>query len=146
MAQECFLCTDTTTNIRTCQHCTLVSSCSKHSEKHSSGYSRCFPIKVQETESRGRVLVATRLIKPGEIVLVEESAVKGFLHNFKVRMISRRYYSGPCTKSKPQCLGCFNTLAKNRVPCRQCGYPLCSAKCAKSKEHQVWYVSEDDLC
>ena len=89
MSQECFLCNDNTANIRKCQHCKLVSSCNPHMEKHSVN-SRCLPIKVQETKSRGRILVATRLIEPGETVMVEEAAVKGFTHvkfqNCKVKV------------------------------------------------------------
>ena len=46
--------------------------------------------------------------------------------------------SGPCTKSKPQCLHCFNKLSTStRVDCRSCGYPFCSIKCTKATEHRV---------
>ena len=46
--------------------------------------------------------------------------------------------SGPCTKSKPQCLHCFNELSTStRVDCRSCGYPFCSIKCTKATEHRV---------
>ena len=46
--------------------------------------------------------------------------------------------SGPCTKSKPQCLQCFNKLSTStRVDCRSCGYPFCSIKCTKATEHTV---------
>ena len=61
-------------------------------------------LKVVSSASKGRHLVARRLIHPGEVVLRETPAV-----------------TGPSTKSKPQCLQCCRELTPGTTrDCRSC--------------------------
>ena len=61
-------------------------------------------LKVVSSASKGRHLVARRLIRPGEVVLRETPAV-----------------TGPSTKSKPQCLQCCRELTPGTTrDCRGC--------------------------
>lgn len=67
----------------------------------------------------GRHLIATRTIKPSEIILREAPILRGPL------------LSGPAV-----CLGCLNAIdTSNYVSCERCNWPLCSEECKNSPEH-----------
>ena len=72
---SCFLC-GRNSNLSKCEKCQKIYSCDLHFEKHFSGLS-CLPVKVSNSSNKGHYLTATRIIKPGEIVLQETAAVTG---------------------------------------------------------------------
>lgn len=73
-----------------------------------------------EDEKVGRHLVATRDIKPGDIVLKEPVLIWG-----------------PAQITVPVCLGCGKEItAENSRPCSKCGWPICSEKCENSSSHK----------
>ena len=65
--------------------------------------------------------MATRDIKPGEVI-------------FRERPVT----FGPSENSKPVCLGCYRRIRgkKQSVECRGCGYPMCSEECSSEPEHR----------
>ena len=68
---------------------------------------------VQYEERCGRLVVAGRDIKAGEIILRDEAAGLG-----------------PDNNPRPVCLVCLARLVRGRlVACRDCGWPLCSEVC-----------------
>ena len=71
-----------------CERCGLAHHCQDHADRHSN-LAQCFPVKVARSDSQGRHLLATRTIKPGEIVLQERPVV-----------------TGSSTMVRPQCLVC----------------------------------------
>ena len=73
--EACFICSETK-NLRECKKCRNAFGCSDHLIKHSNG-SYCYPLRVHYSPSKGHYLVATRKIKPGEIVLKEAAAIVG---------------------------------------------------------------------
>ena len=77
------------------------------------------PFAVKESKKVGRYMVATRDIKPGEIILREKAAVVG----------------PSLEQSKPVCLGCSASLVKTWHLCQVCQAPLCSKKCEKHPLH-----------
>ena len=71
------------------------------------------PYLVQYEERCGRLLVAGRDISAGEIILRDSPAALG-----------------PDNNPRPVCLVCLARLVRGRVvPCRGCGWPLCSQQC-----------------
>ena len=85
----------------------------------------------------GRILVATRHIRRGELIFKERPAVVG-----------------PYSRTKPQCLTCFRTFDPSHVyTCprslslvysehimmlvTRCGYPMCGDQCARGEEHRA---------
>lgn len=76
--------------------------------------------QVCEDEKVGRHLVATRDIKPGDVVLKEAPLIWG-----------------PAQVTVPVCLGCGKTVTEeNSRPCTKCGWPVCSEKCENSASHK----------
>lgn len=79
-----------------------------------SGCSKLYEIKT--SEMMGRYLVATKPIKPGD-VLIEESPL----------------VVGPPTEYGPVCLGCLKKVdfSQSQYKCAGCHWPICSQGCGK---------------
>lgn len=76
-------------------------------------------LQVQEDSVLGRHLVATRNIKPGEVILQELPLIKG-----------------PAQITAPVCLGCYKLLSPETArPCLKCGWPMCNILCQQSPDH-----------
>ncbi|XP_023321991.1 protein msta [Eurytemora carolleeae] len=91
--------------------------CNLHKQIHKPG-DYCFPFKVSEREGVGRFLVATRDIRPLELVLWDKAAVVG-----------------PGPETLPVCVQCLVRLTPDHVLCSSCNLPLCGAECMNKKEH-----------
>lgn len=63
-------------------------------------------------------MIATRDIKPGEIILKEKPCV-----------------IGPKTVSQVLCLGCHKQLPSISYNCSKCTWPLCGKSCESSSYH-----------
>ncbi|XP_037932596.1 SET domain-containing protein SmydA-8-like [Teleopsis dalmanni] len=72
------------------------------------------PYKLEHSNIVGRYLVASRELKAGELLLIEEPLA-----------------IGPCVSSDAVCLGCYKPVKLNGVQyrCTSCCWPLCSVKC-----------------
>ena len=118
--EACFLCGTQSPHLRVerCAACQLVWSCRDHQRFHSRD-GRCFPFKVSVREGRGKCLVATRDIQPGELILRDQPIVQS-----------------PYTKTKPQCLQCARRV-DGSYRCRKCGFPMCDLTCANGDLHRV---------
>ncbi|XP_049876356.1 SET domain-containing protein SmydA-8-like isoform X2 [Pectinophora gossypiella] len=69
--------------------------------------------EVKHSDVMGRYLVATRDIRPGEVI-IEEPALA----------------VGPCSGCALICLGCYRELDEtNFVKCQGCKWPMCSSSC-----------------
>ena len=112
----CFLCGVQDAN--TCIHCKMVSSCERHIAVHRIE-DFCYPFTISSEEGRGRFLVATRDIQPGELILCDKPIVQT-----------------PYTKSKAQCLQCYK-LISGTYKCPACGFPMCGPLCAKGDIHKI---------
>ncbi|XP_075157067.1 SET and MYND domain containing, arthropod-specific, member 4 [Haematobia irritans] len=88
------------------------------------------PYRVAISEIYGRYLVATRDLKPGE-VLIRESALA----------------IGPCVSADPVCLGCYMpvTLKSTQYRCPSCHWPLCGPKCRGINQPNGHISAECDL-
>lgn len=76
-------------------------------------------IQIAINEELGRHMVATRTIKPFEIILKESPL-----------------FRGPSQLTSPVCLGCLNAIdPKDYINCAKCGWPLCGDECAHKAEH-----------
>lgn len=106
----CVIC-ESTSGIETCPSCNLVDLCSNHVRLHRPA-SVCFPFTVAKDSVKGRYLVATRDIPPGEIIFEEKPFVVG-----------------PSKSSKGLvCLVCLNPADKEHR-CPSCQWPMCSDRC-----------------
>ncbi|EDV37528.1 uncharacterized protein Dana_GF13486 [Drosophila ananassae] len=106
-----------------CSNCNQVSYCSVQHQKQDwkAHKTNCHPFKIAHSEQLGRHLVATRTIKPYEIILREAPLVRG-----------------PAQISAPVCMGCLNSIeAEDHIDCEQCGWPLCGPECKSLEEHQA---------
>ncbi|CAH1996051.1 unnamed protein product [Acanthoscelides obtectus] len=63
-------------------------------------------------------MVATRDIKPGEILLKEQPLI-----------------SGPSQNTVPVCVGCYKNVDEKSRCCSKCGWPICSEICEKAPQH-----------
>ena len=117
--RSCFLCFSSH-ETEQCKQCEKVFTCKQHLKTHSRSDGACYPFKVEYDCEMGRYLVATRTIKPGEVIMHESPAVLG-----------------PYTRSKAQCLNCFKLIdCKIRFDCHRCGFPVCGDECARGKYHK----------
>lgn len=104
-----------------CSNCNQAHYCSKEHQKHHWKQHKhdCHPFKVEKNEKLGRCLIATRDIKPYEVILKEGYVVRG-----------------PSQNTQPVCLGCLNAVDEAaHVDCERCGWPLCSPTCQHIAEH-----------
>ena len=70
-------------------------------------------------------MVATRDIKPGEVIFVEEPLSYG-----------------PSENTKPVCIGCYSPkISQNSPCCKRCGFPVCSESCSEIPEHRDYECS-----
>jgi len=117
---SCDVCRKPTTT--RCSGCAQIYYCSVEHQKKSwkDHKPKCHPFKIDNHEVYGRVLVATRDIKPGEVVLKEAPLIKG-----------------PSQITGPVCVGCLQAVEqKTSKECTRCGWPVCKAgKCQDSKTH-----------
>ena len=84
----------------------------------------CF-IKVETSKTVGRYLVATRDLEPMELVLSDQAAASGPLHEDTV-----------------VCLGCLKALSLPSADsaiaiCQDCGLPFCSTTCQDDVIHKA---------
>jgi len=103
-----------------CTGCHITFYCSRehqklHWKKHKSS---CCAYKVCSSAELGRYLVATRDLKPGELVISETPLI-----------------IGPQAVTIPVCLACYKP-SDGRFSCTKCGWPMCNATCAKSPVHE----------
>jgi hypothetical protein len=75
---------------------------------------------VEASEELGRRLVATRAVRRGEVVLVDQPAAMGPLH-----------------ASAPLCLECSAPLPCPTFGCPYCGFPLCGEACVRGPVHEL---------
>ncbi|KAI5638482.1 MYND finger domain-containing protein [Phthorimaea operculella] len=114
---------------QTCGGCKLVYYCSKAHQKLGwrEGHKfKCCAFKIQYSDTLGRHMVATRDIKPGEMILKEKPAILG-----------------PKMSCAAQCLACGKKLDPIKTgdvydfyKCTSCNWPMCDAKCEKSEVHK----------
>ncbi|XP_030387377.1 SET domain-containing protein SmydA-8 [Scaptodrosophila lebanonensis] len=118
---SCNVCAAQTKN--KCSNCNQVSYCSVQHQKQDwrQHKANCHPFKIAENELLGRHLIATRNIKPYEIILKEAPLVRG-----------------PAQISAPVCLGCLNSIEPtDYIKCEMCGWPLCGKECKSLDEHKA---------
>ncbi|KAI4456979.1 set and mynd domain containing arthropod-specific member 4 isoform a [Holotrichia oblita] len=104
-----------------CSGCHTVHYCSKEHQKVAWKSHRkvCKPFMICEDEFLGRYLVATKPLKPGDVVIKEDPLIWG-----------------PSQITVPVCLGCGVALSnKTARPCQKCGWPMCSEICQNSPSH-----------
>ena len=115
---SCFVCLKTD-DLEKCPSC-QVYMCKRHKMVHKGKDGTCFPYKVEYRDKMGRILVATRNIKKGEVICEEKPAIVG-----------------PYSRSTPQCLQCFRILQPDhQYTCSGCGYPMCGDQCSKGSYHK----------
>ncbi|CAH1119383.1 unnamed protein product [Phaedon cochleariae] len=103
-----------------CGGCHNVYYCCKEHQRSGwkSHKNQCRPYKVCTDDILGRHLVATKDIKPGDLVLQEPPLIWG-----------------PAQVTIPVCLGCGMAVDENSRPCSKCGWPMCSEICEKAPAH-----------
>jgi len=104
-----------------CTGCHVTFYCSReHQKLHWKVHkSQCCAYKVCSSPDIGRFLVATRDLKPGEMIISETPLVMG-----------------PQAVTIPVCLACYKP-ATNKYLCPKCGWPLCNSSCAKAAAHEA---------
>ena len=70
---RCFLCARPAP---TCGHCGLVGVCEAHLTLHRP-QTQCLPVAVVRAEAKGRMVITTRDVRPGETLLVDKPLVVG---------------------------------------------------------------------
>jgi len=104
-----------------CTGCHETFYCSRehqklHWRKHKN---QCCAFKIMSDDPTvGRYIIATRDLKPGELILAETPLVMA-----------------PMAVTPPVCLVCYKPV-DGRYKCPLCGWPMCSEACAGSPTHQ----------
>ena len=113
----CFFCEKSA--VDSCQTCG-ADYCSKgHLEVHKNRSGDCQPFQLQRREGVGRILVATRDVKPFEVVLEDVGVAWG-----------------PFDDSESLCVVCLSEVsADNPLLCQDCNLPICSLTCGSSRTH-----------
>ena len=115
---KCFICLKET-DLEQCPKC-LLYMCKRHKTVHRNQEGDCYPYKVELRGSQGRILVATRNIRRGELICRESPAIVG-----------------PYSRTSPQCLQCFKIFPPGHTyTCEACGFPVCDVICSKGRYHQ----------
>lgn len=105
----CFLC-GSVESLSMCEKCGLCWFCGDHEAMHRTGENKsCFPFKIERRRNVGRVVVASRDIQPGELILTD----KAISHGPKERGNS----------SNAICIRCLNTNTGQICPA--CTLPVC---------------------
>lgn len=117
--EKCFYCLDNSAN--KCDSCQLITYCSNdHLDKHKSNSGECLPLKVEYEKSCGKFCVATKDIKPFEIILEDVATAWGTYDD-----------------SKPLCLSCLNVADLDKK-CKECNLPFCGLEeCENSPIHSL---------
>ena len=82
----------------------------------------CLPYKISFTNEKGRIVVATRDIKPLELIMSDEPFV-----------------IGPSRQQQIVCVECLVPVDGN-IRCKDCNFPLCHPECALKSTTQ-WHKS-----
>ena len=82
----------------------------------------CLPYKIEFTKEKGRVVVATRDIKPLELIMSDEP-----------------FIIGPSRQQQLVCVECLLPV-DGKVRCLDCHFPLCKTDCA-TKSSSQWHKS-----
>ncbi|XP_076045902.1 uncharacterized protein LOC143028136 [Oratosquilla oratoria] len=103
-----------------CAMCHQVFYCKRECQKKhwKTHREQCQPFKVEENSDLGRYMVASRNIKAGEVVLIEDPIV-----------------IGPKQITEPVCLGCYKRV-DGSYTCSKCSWPLCGIECEQSPDHK----------
>ncbi|KAJ8923004.1 hypothetical protein NQ315_001552 [Exocentrus adspersus] len=107
-----------------CSACKLVAYCGKeHQKKHWKVHkSLCRPFEVTQEPEVGKCLVATRDLKPGDLILTESPIVFGP----RPHMVEE----GPVP-----CPGCCRLIiGESSARCEGCDFPICHPDCAGLKD------------
>ena len=112
---ECFLCARPSSTL--CPTCQLVHYCSADHLLAHRHQNYCFPFRVRWRAGRGRCLVATRDIKPLELIMFDAAIAHG-----------------PKNLSKAVCLEC-GELVDGSYLCGMCGMPMCGEACQVGSTH-----------
>ena len=113
---QCFFCEKSDAKLN-CPGCGQVSACSTAElEVHRPpGLNVCLPFRVRQHPDKGRILIATRCIKEGEVVVVDKAEVL-------------------IPSSDTICLGCCKSW-RNGNHCQTCLLPVCDSSCSLSRWH-----------
>jgi len=79
----------------------------------------CFPFSVEIREGKGRILVATRVIEPLELIMWDEAACLG-----------------PRMGGPPVCLNCLKKWNSGST-CERCAWPVCNENCQNGSVHRL---------
>jgi len=116
---KCFICLLESDDLYQCPQCKLF-MCQRHKTIHKDKFGKCYPFKVEFREKLGRILVASRKIKRGELICREAPAIVG-----------------PYSRTSPQCLECFKLLpAGHKYICPGCRFPMCDSTCDNGRYHR----------
>jgi len=99
----------------TCQKPTYCSNTCRYKDSTNELHS-CLPYTILHEDRCGRLLMASRDIKAGEIIFADTPAAVG-----------------PDNNPKPVCLTCYKRLPGLTYRCRYCSWPLCSPYCQDDK-------------
>lgn len=116
MLLTCFYCDQPVQ--ASCGFCTLVAVCDDHLDIHRPDQTNCLPFTIRRSEEKGNILVATRDIKPFEIILKDKPAIVG-----------------PFDDSSRKCLECFRDMS-SIYGCSLCNLPLCGPGCEGGPRHR----------
>ncbi|XP_073829110.1 SET and MYND domain containing, arthropod-specific, member 4 [Musca autumnalis] len=85
------------------------------------------PYRIDVSEIYGRYLVASRNLKPGEILIKEKALA-----------------IGPCVSADPVCLGCYMpvTLKATQYRCPSCKWPMCGPQC-RGLNKETGHIAEE---
>ncbi|KAF2365894.1 Zinc finger MYND-type [Trinorchestia longiramus] len=116
----CKECGNESKNSRACGGCWQVWYCSKAHQAAGWGKHQrdCKPWKLSKSPDRGRFLIATRDIAPGELLLCDSPIL-----------------IGPKQITEPVCLGCYRPV-EGRYCCKKCGFPMCDSDCEQAEAHE----------
>lgn len=108
---HCFFCGHSCGASEKCTDCQVYAFCSEEHRAHHKENNLCLPFQVLKNEEFGRYMVATRPIKPFEIVLTDQSLAVG-----------------PSEETVACCLSCLQPLTEITNVCEKCNVPLCEKK------------------
>jgi len=124
----CFLCDAPCENKCPVEGCETYYCSLEHLRHHQiileDGRTLCMPFKIDHSPTKGRHFVATRNIRPLELVVHEDPAVVG-----------------PATKTKPLCLNCLQP-ATGEDRCSGCNFPCCG-KCSGALSERSLHSEEE---
>ncbi|KAL1497645.1 hypothetical protein ABEB36_008568 [Hypothenemus hampei] len=110
-----------------CSACKLVAYCGKeHQKKHWKEHkSFCRPFEVVENSQKGKCLVATRDLQPGDLILTEYPLIYGP----RPHVVEE----GPVP-----CPGCCRLIIPEEAArCEGCDFPICNPECPGLKDMEL---------